>query len=76
VLFRSDETSTSEQLGKPVGSDAARRKSTFASLLGVRRCEELIAEETQNAITALRCAAFADAGFFADFAMLLAGRDM
>jgi geranylgeranyl diphosphate synthase type II len=70
-----DETSTPEQLGKPVGSDAAQNKTTFASLLGLPRCEELISEETGRAVRALSGAAFQNVDFFVRFAEMLAIRE-
>lgn len=41
--------STTEQLGKSVGSDIANHKSTFVTLLGEDGCEKLIAECTERA---------------------------
>ena len=48
-----DVTSTSEQLGKPVGSDTDNNKSTYVSHLGIDKCKELVSELTQDAIDAL-----------------------
>lgn len=48
-----DVISTAEELGKPIGSDAAKGKSTFASLLGVEECEKLVEEYTRRAKAAL-----------------------
>lgn len=48
-----DATSTTEKLGKPVGSDAANSKTTFVTLLGVQACEELVLDYTQRAKAAL-----------------------
>ena len=48
-----DVTSTTEELGKPVGSDSENKKSTYVSLLGIERCRELVAEYTARAIDAL-----------------------
>lgn len=44
-----DYTSTTEELGKPVGSDKENEKSTFASLLGIEKCEKIIEEKTDEA---------------------------
>lgn len=48
-----DVTSTSEALGKPVGSDSDNNKSTYVSLLGIERCKVLVEELTNTAITSL-----------------------
>lgn len=48
-----DVTSTDEVLGKPVGSDEENCKSTYVSLLGVKKCKELVSELTEKAIKAL-----------------------
>lgn len=68
-----DEISTAEELGKPIGSDAAGGKRTFASVYGVEECARLVQEHTQKAVEALRCA-FADADFPAWLAWELAQR--
>ena len=57
-----DATSTTEDLGKPVGSDAANEKSTYVTLLGLASCRNLVAEKTQEAKAAL--AQFGDAADF------------
>ena len=54
--------STTEELGKDVGSDAKVGKFTFASLLGVETCEKLVLEHTEKAKEAL-ADAFEDPGF-------------
>lgn len=48
-----DETSTGEQLGKPVGSDKVNNKSTYVSILGIDKSRELVDEYTNSAIKAL-----------------------
>ena len=48
-----DVTSTSEQLGKPVGSDEENQKSTYVSVLGLEKCKELVSELTDTAVRAL-----------------------
>ena len=48
-----DATSTTDELGKPVGSDAANGKTTYVTLLGVSACEELVLEHTRKAKEAL-----------------------
>ena len=54
--------STTEELGKDVGSDAKVGKFTFASLLGVETCEKLVLEHTEKAKEAL-AGTFEDPGF-------------
>ncbi len=48
-----DCTSSNEELGKPVGSDAENSKSTYASLLGIEECRRLVNELTAQAEAAL-----------------------
>ncbi len=48
-----DVVSTSEALGKPVGSDVANDKSTFVGLLGLEECRALVQQLTQEAVEAL-----------------------
>ena len=48
-----DATSTTEELGKPVGSDQANSKTTYITLLGVQACEKLVLEHTHQAKRAL-----------------------
>ena len=48
-----DCTSTSEVLGKNVGSDAENGKTTYVSLLGIEKAEELLNEYTNKAVSAL-----------------------
>ncbi len=48
-----DITSSTETLGKPVGSDDENEKSTYAALLGIEECKRLSAELTENAVNAL-----------------------
>lgn len=49
-----DVTSTTEVLGKPVGSDAAEHKQTFVTLLGIDAAREEANRLTQEAIEALQ----------------------
>lgn len=48
-----DVTADESELGKPVGSDLANRKSTYVSLLGMERSKALARELTDHAIAAL-----------------------
>ena len=68
-----DHFSTTEELGKPVGSDEANHKTTFYTLLGKERCEALIRECTDQAKEAVR-AQFADSAFLCAMADWLAQR--
>ena len=54
-----DRISTTEELGKDVGSDEKEGKCTFVTLFGVDTCEKLVLEHTETAKEALR-------GFFDD----------
>lgn len=49
-----DATSTTEELGKPVGSDEANSKTTYITLLGVQGCQEMVLEHTRLAKEALK----------------------
>ena len=68
-----DVTSTAEELGKPIGSDAGNEKNTYMSLLGLDRCRELVKELTDEAISALR-EFDGDTSELKDFALKLANR--
>jgi len=48
-----DATSTTQELGKPVGSDEANQKTTYVTLLGVEACEQLVLDHTRQAKEAL-----------------------
>ena len=68
-----DVISTTTELGKPMGADIENNKQTFAMILGVDKCEEMILAETQKAIAALE-GKFERTEFLAWFAQLLAER--
>lgn len=68
-----DVTSTAEELGKPIGSDADNEKNTFMSLLGIDRCRELVTQLTDEAIAVLKTFD-GDTGELKDFAVALANR--
>ena len=68
-----DVTSTTGELGKPVGSDKKSEKSTFVSLFGVEKCEELVRENTVLAVAAAE-KGFKDSAFLVWLAEYLASR--
>ncbi|MDE6107615.1 MAG: polyprenyl synthetase family protein [Oscillospiraceae bacterium] len=71
-----DVISTAEELGKPIGSDAANQKSTFASLLGVEECEKLVEEYTRKAKAALdRTSWSGDVTFLRELADAMVARE-
>lgn len=49
-----DITSSTEELGKPVGSDSENDKSTYAALLGIDECRRISRELTEKAVEALK----------------------
>ncbi len=68
-----DFESTTEELGKPVGSDKENGKSTFAILLGGDKCREIIRAETEKAKQAV-ISAFDEPEFLCWLADKLANR--
>lgn len=62
-----DVISTSEQLGKPIGSDAQEHKNTYMALYGADRCMKMIEKLTEVAKAALN-EAFDDTAFLCDLA--------
>ncbi len=68
-----DVTSTTEVLGKAVGSDENNKKSTYVSLLGLDRCRELVDEYTKDAVRALSVFD-ADTSSLEEFAYMLKNR--
>ena len=68
-----DYTATTEEIGKPTGSDRANDKTTFAALMGLDECEEVIRKETEKAILAVNCK-FGNADFLVWLARMLAER--
>lgn len=50
-----DVTGTEEELGKPIGSDAANEKSTYVTLCGIDEAKRLVDEYTKKAIESLGC---------------------
>ncbi len=68
-----DVTSTSEEIGKPVGSDEGNSKSTLVSLLGLEECKILAKKYTEEAISALDSFE-GDVSFLKEFAVKLLNR--
>lgn len=50
-----DVISDKENMGKPTGSDQVNEKSTFVSVLGLERCQNLVCDLTAQAQSALEC---------------------
>lgn len=48
-----DVTSTEQELGKPIGSDADNNKSNYVTLLGIEECEKLVDKLTKEAVDSL-----------------------
>lgn len=67
-----DVTSTSEELGKPVGSDEEQNKTTSITLLGLEKAKELAEKYTHGAENAL--AEFDDTEFLKKLTDLLLSR--
>jgi geranylgeranyl diphosphate synthase type II len=67
-------TSTAQEMGKSVGSDAENHKSTFVAHLGLEGCQRRVEEETAKARKALS-GVFADTAFLEALADYLAGRE-
>lgn len=68
-----DITSTAEELGKPIGSDAENMKSTYPALLGLEKSKVLVSELTERAVDSLEI--FGEKGaFLADYARKLSVR--
>ena len=62
-----DVTSSTEELGKPVGSDLAQSKSTYVSLYGIEKAKNVSAKLLDEAKEELKTA-----GFYGDFLYSLA----
>ena len=70
-----DAVSTAEELGKSIGSDAANRKATYVTLLGVDACEALVLNYTARAKEALASGRWTgDTAFLMELADRLAVR--
>ena len=69
-----DVISTSEELGKPIGSDLEENKNTYMVLMGREGCEKTIAKLTDFAKNVLD-EAFEDTAFLKELADALSTRD-
>ena len=49
-----DETSTQEELGKPIHSDEKNEKTTYVTLLGIEEAKKVVEEKSEEAIHLLR----------------------
>lgn len=68
-----DVTSSLEKLGKLTGSDTENGKSTYVTLLGVEKCQELVEELTDKAMASLD--AFENNSALKEYAEFLAHRE-
>ncbi len=67
-----DVTSSSEVLGKPVGSDKENNKSTYVSLLGIQGAKDYAVKLTESAKSAV--SGYENSGYLIWFAEKLCGR--
>ena len=67
-----DVLSTVEELGKPIGSDAQEKKTTFMSLYGTEQCQRMV--ETLTAAAKQVAASLGDGAFLGQLADTLSGR--
>ena len=68
-----DVTSSLEKLGKMTGSDKENNKSTYVTLLGIEKCEELVKQLTNEALESLN--AFPNNELIKEYAGYLANRE-
>lgn len=69
-----DVTSTQDELGKPIGSDAENGKTTFATLYGTQEAMQIAADITNTGCEALCSVYGEDAEFLIDLAQALVER--
>ncbi len=69
-----DVTSSVEQLGKPIGSDADNKKDTYVSLLGIEKCKEIVDDLTSEACAKLENIK-GDTAFLIELAKYLCNRN-
>ena len=68
-----DVTSTTEELGKPIGSDAEQGKTTFVTLLGLEECQRWVEKLSCEACACLE--GLAGAELLQELAQTLASRE-
>lgn len=68
-----DVTKTTEELGKPSGSDGKNEKSTYVSLLGIDKCKKEVERLTNEALESLK-AFDGDTSFLENYALMLRDR--
>ncbi len=69
-----DETADTATLGKPIGSDAEKGKTTYPSLIGLERSRELALKHARQASDALADFSGSDAAFLRGLAIMLVDR--
>ncbi|MBE7022611.1 MAG: polyprenyl synthetase family protein [Ruminococcaceae bacterium] len=69
-----DVESTTDVLGKPIGSDSANEKTTFVSLYGLAQSKKMLEDYTQKAIELLDCYG-EKADFLRELSLFLLRRD-
>lgn len=69
-----DEIGSQQELGKPIGSDAANGKSTFVTIHGLAECQRLVEQETKQALSALDAGGFVSTDFLRALALELTAR--
>lgn len=69
-----DEIGSQQELGKPIGSDAANGKSTFVTIHGLEECQRLVEQETGKALAALAQGGFQHTEFLSELARSLTSR--
>ena len=69
-----DEIGSQQELGKPIGSDAANGKSTFVTIHGLDECQRLVEQETKKALLSLEQGGFRDTEFLSELALSLTSR--
>ena len=67
-----DVEGSTEEFGKPVGSDAANGKNTFVTVKGLEACRREVEKLTQQAVSALAC--FTEHSFLENLAWQLESR--